>query len=69
MKNKNHAKVANLNRTTIIMITLLLLLSACVDPTPTPGSAVNAQSIEATATYGAEQFHIQLTARARGVTP
>lgn len=38
-----------------ILFAIILLLSACVDPTPTPGSD-SSPSYDATATYGAEEF-------------
>lgn len=50
-------------RLLLTLIFTALILTACVKPTPTP-------NLNATATYGAEQLHAQLTAQAiRGVTP
>jgi hypothetical protein len=69
-----------MNKATIRILLIILILAlaalACVggggdgvtgDGSSTAGgnSALDTQSANATATYGAEQFHIQLTAVAR----
>lgn len=46
-------------RITLIAITMAVLLSSCLIRVDRGGG------VDKTATYGAEQFHIQLTAQAR----
>lgn len=63
-------------RILLILLILALAMLACVGggdggttangtPSVNKNGALNAQSADATATYGAEQFYIQLTAVAR----
>jgi hypothetical protein len=51
----------------IILLALTTMAASCTpDPDPTGGSDQTSwdQAIEATETYGAEEFHLQLTALA-----
>jgi hypothetical protein len=63
-------------RILLILLILALAMLACVDggnggttgngtPAVDNSGALNVQAADATATYGAEQFYIQLTAVAR----